>query len=114
MNTAEARNFAPSGKKNGGKRGKQTDHCTGSNRKATTDEPGASGQGLWRAEEEPSLQERLGGWPFRADAVVPRELESRGMARSPGEAVLLPGASRRAAGSRDAGARGLSLIQVCG
>src|SRR5215213_11753422 len=78
------------------------------------DEPGASDQGLWRPEEEPSLQERLGGWPFRADAVVPRELEPGGMGRSPGEAVLLSGASRGAADPRDAGARGLRLIEGCG
>src|SRR5919107_2469618 len=82
--------------------------------KGTSDEPRANGQGVRRAEEEPGLQERLGGWPFRADAVVPRELEPGGMGLSPGEAVLLPGTSRRAADPRDAGARGLRLIQGCG
>src|SRR5215203_5851140 len=78
------------------------------------DEPEASDQGVRRPEEEPSLQERLGGWPFRAYAVVHQELEPREMGRSPGEAVLLPGASRRAAGPRYGGARGLCVIQGCG
>src|ERR687889_662913 len=82
--------------------------------KGTSDEPRANGQGVRRPEEEPGLQERLGGWPFRADAIVPRELEPGGMGRSPGEAVLLSGASRGAADPRDAGARGLRLIQGCG
>src|SRR5215211_7179652 len=82
--------------------------------KGTSNEPRARDQGARRPEEEPGLQERLGGWPFRADAVVPRELEPGGMGLSPGEAVLLPGTSRRAAGPRDAGARELCLIQGCG
>jgi hypothetical protein len=82
--------------------------------KGTRDETGASDQGARRPEEEPSLQERLGGWPFRADAVVPQQLEPRGMGRSPGEAVLLSGASRGATDPRDACARGLRLIQGCG
>src|ERR671921_1689431 len=82
--------------------------------KGTSDEPRANGQGVRRPEEEPGLQERLGGWPFRADAVVPRELEPGGMGLSPGEAVLLSGAPRGAADPRDAGAPGLCLIQGCG
>src|SRR5215213_3760108 len=111
---AEPRSLASSGKENGGRSSKRTDLCTGSDGKGTRDEPRARDQGARRPEEEPCLQERLGGWPFRADAVVPQELEPRAMGRSPGEALLLPGASRRAAGSRDAGARGLRLIRGCG
>src|SRR5215213_9831777 len=114
VDAAEPRNLASSGKENGGRSSKRTDLCTGRMGKGTRDEPGASDQGFWRPEEEPSLQERLGRWPFRGDAVVPRELAPRGMGRSPGETVLLPGASRRATGPRDAGARGLCLIQGCG
>src|SRR5919112_667808 len=110
----EPRSLASSGKENGGRSSERTDLCTGRNGKGTRDEPGARDQGVWRPEEEPSLQERLGGWPFRAYAVVHQELEPRGMGRSPGEALLLPGASRRAADPRDAGARGLRLIQGCG
>src|ERR687889_1498085 len=82
--------------------------------KGTSDEPRANGHGVRRPEEEPGLQERLGGWPFRADAIVPRELEPGGMGLSPGEAVLLSGAPRGAADPRDAGARGLRLIEGCG
>jgi hypothetical protein len=83
--------------------------------KGTRDEPTARDQGARRPEEEPGLQERLGGWTFRADAVVPRELEPRGMGGSPGETGILSGASRRAAGPRDEGGeRGLCLIQGCG
>ncbi|CAA9461889.1 MAG: hypothetical protein AVDCRST_MAG02-3120, partial [uncultured Rubrobacteraceae bacterium] len=72
-------------------------------------DPRAGVRGDRRPEGGPGLQERLGGWPVRTDAVVPREPEPRGMVGSPGEAGVLPGPPRRAAGARHAGARGPRL-----
>src|SRR4028118_655666 len=71
---------------------------------------GRGTHGVARTEEGPSLQERLGGWPFRAYGDVPREPEPLAMGESPREAGVLPGPPRRAAGPRDAGAQGLYLI----
>src|SRR4028119_2121611 len=65
---------------------------------------------VWRPEEGPGLQERLGGRPFRPDGDVPREPEPLAMGESPREAGLLPGPPRRAAGARGAGAQGPRLI----
>src|SRR4028119_1889091 len=65
---------------------------------------------VWRPEEGPGLQERLGGRPFRAYGDVPREPEPLAMGESPREAGVLPGPPRRAAGPRDAVAQGPCLI----
>ena len=95
-------------------RGERRGMCLRGNVRGSGDEPAAGDRGDWRPEGEPSLQERLGGWPFWAHAVVRGELEPRGMDGSPGKAVLLPWPPRRAASPRDAGAQGLCLIQDFG
>ncbi|CAA9435405.1 MAG: hypothetical protein AVDCRST_MAG80-877, partial [uncultured Rubrobacteraceae bacterium] len=67
------------------------------------DDPAAAGdRGDRRPQGGAGLQERLGGWPLRADAVVRGEPEPRRMGGPPREAGVLPGTPRRAAGPRDA------------